>query len=304
MRCLRALSAQCIDRSLYEVIVVSDGKDPKTEQVLKPWLRNAKIRLSYLHTSERKGPAAARNLGWLTAKSALVAFTDDDCIPEKNWLKSILSAGEGLGMAAFSGYTKVPLPERPTDFAMNTAGLETAEFITANCACTKEALLRTGGFDERFKLAWREDSDLHFKLLEQHIPIIKLSSAVVVHPVREAPWGISIREQRKAAYEALLFSKYPDLYRRKIGIRIWNYYLINMLWLILAMSLVAGLPTAAGIASGVLGTLLLLIVIKRLRRTSKSVMHILEMVSTSLVIPTLSVYWRLYGAFKYRVVFI
>jgi hypothetical protein len=42
---------------------------------------------------------------------------------------------------------------------------------------------------------------------------------------------------------------------------------------------------------------------KRLVRTSKSYNHVMEMITTSLVIPFVSVYWTVYGALKYRVLY-
>jgi GT2 family glycosyltransferase len=165
--------------------------------------------------------------------------------------------------------------------------------------------MKTGGFDERFKLAWREDSDLHFKLLQLHVKILKVSKAVVVHPVRPAKWGVSLQEQRKSAYEALLFRKYPDLYRSKIMQRpLWDYYLINLLWIVLPVSMMTSHESITRLSVALLAMLLISFTMKRLRKTSRSVRHILEMLFTSLLIPTLSVYWRLYGAVKYKVLFI
>ena len=305
VRCLRAMAAQTLSKAVFEVIVVSDGPDPVTARILIPWLRLNAIDLIYLSTPVKKGPAAARNLGWLTARSAVVAFTDDDCLPDPEWLQAFADQYSGQQRCAWSGHTQVPLPDEPTDFALNLSRLEEAEFITANCACTKEALLSTGGFDERFKLAWREDSDLHFKLLKQGIPVLKVPEAKVVHPVRPAEWGVSIKEQKKASYEALLFSKYPDLYRSRIaGNPLWNYYAINVLLLVFLISLILKQYQMARLCAALLGVLWLSFALKRVWRTNKSVRHILEMLTTSIIIPTLSVYWRLYGAIKYRVLFI
>ncbi|HKG06179.1 MAG TPA: glycosyltransferase [Pedobacter sp.] len=305
IRCLRALAAQTLDKSFFEVIVVTDGPDPETANAVRSWLRHNALDFYQLSTPDKRGPAAARNLGWLSARAPLVAFTDDDCIPDKGWLERFTEQHGRQDTVAYTGYTSVPVSADPTDFALNTKGLENAEFITANCACTKQALLLTGGFDERFKLAWREDSDLHFKLLIQGIPIVKISEARVVHPVRDAKWGISIKEQKKASYEALLFSKYPDLYRRHIASKgIWNYYVINLLCLILIASLIFNLSLFAWTAVALLVILWVTFAIRRLKNTQKSVAHILEMLTTSILIPTLSVYWRLYGAVKYKVIFI
>ena len=305
IRCLNALLNQSVGKGTYEIIVVSDGPDPVTSEALEMWTGFIHPKVSYYPLPEKKGPAAARNCGWMKATGELVAFTDDDCIPDKDWLASLLAAYHGEKELVLSGKVVVPLPERPTDFELNTAHLETAEFITANCACTKEALLETGGFDERFEQAWREDSDLHFKILLNAIPLRKVSDAVVVHPVRTAPWGISIKEQRKGMYNALLYKKYPELYETRIQSKApWNYYVMIFSVLIGIAALLVKPGFVALICFSIWLVLLLIFISRRLAFTSRSPEHVAEMIVTSIVIPFLSVYWQLYGALKYRVFFI
>ncbi len=305
-RCLDALLAQNIPKSDFEVIVVSDGPDKDTLLELMPWLKKKKLNLIYEHSPQRKGPAAARNLGWLTAKAPLIAFTDDDCLPDCDWLSSFLNEfKDQTELVAYTGQTRVPIPKNPTDFHLNSAHLQTAEFITANCACSKAALIQTGGFDERFKLAYREDSDLQFKLLSQNIPIRYVDDALVVHPVRQSPWGISIKEQKKSCYDALLFRKFPVLYRNKIHVKsIWNYYVINLLWILLFVSLAFEIKPLFVVSGAGLLFLLSRLIGHRLKNSRKSIKHIAEMIWTSIFIPTLSVYWRIYGAIKFRVLYI
>ena len=43
--------------------------------------------------------------------------------------------------------------------------------------------------------------------------------------------------------------------------------------------------------------------IRRLSGTSHDARHVAEMLWTSIAIPPLSIWWRLVGAFRYRVVF-
>ena len=118
---------------------------------------------------------------------------------------------------AFTGKVKVPLKNIPTDYEKNLAQLETAEFVTANCACSREKRLKlTNGFDEAFTLAWREDSDLHFKFLEANIPVVYVEEAVVVHPPRKVAWHMALREERKNIFNPLLYKKHPQLYLQKI----------------------------------------------------------------------------------------
>ena len=300
-KCLRALNRQSIPKELFEVIVVHDGPDTATENKIKRSFPEVR----YYSLKENKGPAAARNYGWLNAKGSLIAFTDDDCLPDKNWLIDICSVYNNETEIAYTGRVRVPLPDSPTDFELNTARLAEAEFITANCICTKAALLKVGGFDERFRMAWREDSDLEFKLLSENIPIVNLKNALVVHPVRKAPWGISIKEQKKGMFNALLYKKFPFLYRQRIGdAPPVSYYLMIILFIGMIYGMVTPGPFTLEITVTGYSVLFLLLAFKRLKYTSRRVDHVAEMVITSMIIPFLSVYWQWYGAFKYRVLFI
>jgi glycosyltransferase involved in cell wall biosynthesis len=306
MNCLVALSKQDMVKNDFEIIVVNDGPDQSTRTLVHGINHLVLPYVQYITLSRNSGPASARNAGWKKANGELVAFTDDDCIPEPGWLSTLWNAyrSNNRNEIAFSGKLIVPIPEKPTDFELNTSHLETAEFITANCACTKATLEKINGFDERYKTAWREDSDLEFKLIEHNIPVIKVDDAQVIHPVRKAEWGVSITEQRKTMFNALLYKKYPSLFRNKIQkAPAWNYYII----------IGSGLAALAGLivhskATLIIGTVVytgftMAFVIRRLKRTSRSFNHILEMIATSIVIPFASVYWTLYGAFKYRVLY-
>jgi GT2 family glycosyltransferase len=293
---------QSLDQSTYEVIVVSDGYDATTEQVVKAV---GLYSFRYLFLPQKGGPAAARNLGWQNAQSRLIAFTDDDTVPHFNWLGSFLSTSHETLAEAFTGKVKVPRPDEPTDYEMNIAHLEHADFVTANCACTRTALEITGGFDERFSMAWREDSDLEFKLLQQGVPIYHIPEALVVHPVRKATWGISIKEQKKSMFNALLFKKYPRLYRERIRpTPNWRYYIMVLSFFLLFPAWITESETL------LLASLLCFVVLwidftlRRLRYTSKSRMHVVEMIVTSVVIPFVAVYWHLYGSYRYKVLFL
>ncbi len=302
-KCLQALSVQDIKPLTVEVIVVSDGPDAATRNVVERYKNFMQV--IYLALPEKKGPAAARNLGWRHGGSILVAFTDDDCLPARDWLTTICNAYQPDETIAFTGSVKVPLTGVPTDFEKNTQGLERADFVTANCALSRTALERVGGFDEDFSMAWREDSDLEFKLFQQQIPIVRLDDAMVLHPVRTAPWGVSMREQKKGMFDALLYKKFPALFKQRIRpVSPWNYYLIISLFTAMLIGLWLHNNILALIGGiGWVG-LIIKFILTRLTGTSGSRIHVSEMIVTSLAIPFLSVYWQLYGAIKYKVLFI
>jgi hypothetical protein len=174
----------------------------------------------------------------------IIAFTDDDTIPAPSWLTYGAKTMKNGAVAAW-GRVVMPIPDPPTDYELDAAGLERAEFVTANCFVRKSAVEAIDSFDERFKLAWREDADLFFRLLKYDPSIEYTPQAVVVHPVRSAPWGISVLQQRKVLFDALLYKKHPDLYRRKIRpVPPWKYYGI---FAALIVSLVAALAGQWGL---------------------------------------------------------
>jgi glycosyltransferase involved in cell wall biosynthesis len=306
-RCLRALLAQDLELP-YEIVVADDGPDAATEQLVARLAQECgpHQNLSYLPVTATQGPAGARNCGWRAAAGEVIAFTDDDTIPAADWLRQGLAAME-TGQAAIAGTVQVPLPSTPTDYERDASGLERAEFVTANCFVRHSALEAVGGFDERFTAAWREDSDLQFRLLQAYGPrgVGLALRARVVHPVRPASWGVSLRQQRKSMFDALLFKKHPLLYRRRIQSRpLWRYYLMVGSALLGTAALAAGWKSVALAALGLWLLLTLRFCLLRLRGTSHRPRHVAEMALTSALIPFLSLYWRLAGALRWRVLFV
>lgn len=305
-RCLAALTSQLFDTTRYEIIVVDDGPHRATQVVAKKWRQRMEItgpRIVYLPSDGPHGPAAARNRGWHQASGELVAFTDDDTIPYRDWLAKGLAAFDGSVQAAW-GRIVMPIDHKPTDYERDAKNLENAEFVTANCFCLKSLLIELGGFDERFRLAWREDADLYFRLLQSNARIAHVPEAVVEHPIRPASWGVSLSQQKKVQFDALLFKKHRELYRRKIRSHArWDYYAVTIC--------LAVMPVAAILDYGWISLAACLwwaiftarFCMQRLRGTVLSLSHVAEMLLTSILIPPLAVYWRLVGIIRFRVGF-
>jgi GT2 family glycosyltransferase len=304
-RCLAALVGQSLRSDDYEIVVADDAADEATRRQVEELAGHAGVAIRYVPVTGRHGPAAARNAGWRAARGPVIAFTDDDTVPDPGWLAAGIAALESdPGLAAVTGRTVVPLPEAPTDYERNESGLQNSEFLTANCFCRREALEALGGFDERFRAAWREDSDLHFALLRQGRRIARVADAVVAHPVRPALWGVSLKQQRKVQYDALLYKKHPELYRERIRARPpWRYYVTVLALLLGIAALLLGYVVAGAVALLAWAALTLEFCSRRLRGNARTVRHIAEMAVTSALIPPLSIFWRLYGAVRFRVLF-
>ncbi|HSK09628.1 MAG TPA: glycosyltransferase [Vicinamibacterales bacterium] len=303
-RCLAALARQRFDPARYEVVVVDDGPDDQTRRVVEAAAATSAAPMRYLAGPGAQGPAAARNAGWRAARAPSIAFTDDDCVPARSWLAAGLDA-LNTGVDGACGQVIVPISDAPTDHERDVAGLQQSEFVTANCFYRREALEAVGGFDPRFRIAWREDSDVFFGMLERGFRLVYAPGALVLHPVRPAPWGISLRQQRKNLFNALLFRKHPRLYRQRIqGLPPLRYYVTVAL---LAASIVAALSgfaalAAVGLSAWAISTAAFSM--RRLRGASHRAGHVTEMIVTSALIPPVAIFWRLLGAVRFRVPFL
>lgn len=308
LRCLTAVLKQDYEPDAYEVIVVDDGHDDVTRDLVQAVAEGAPLaaELRYLRPPVGRGPAVARNVGWRAARAELIAFTDEDTVPASAWL----AEGERVmarhpDWVAMCGRVSVPVRGEITDYVRMTAGLTTAEFATANAFVRRWALDEVHGFDERFTRAGLEDSDLQFRLMKEVGHVGRSARAEVVHPVRAAPWGLSLSQQRNTYFDALLYKKHPKLYRERIRrVPPWNYYLIVALALAALLLPLLGQADLAGWCAFGMGVLVLHLAMQRLRDTSHSLAHVLEMLATSALIPFLSVYWRLRGAIHFRVLFL
>src|SRR4051794_24816927 len=94
-RCLSALCLQELEPEDWEVVVADDAASEPTRRQVERWAARSPMPVVYATPPASHGPAAARNAGWRAARGAIVAFTDDDCVPAPRWLPE--------GLAAFRG---------------------------------------------------------------------------------------------------------------------------------------------------------------------------------------------------------
>jgi GT2 family glycosyltransferase len=179
-----------------ELIVVDQSADAATEDVVGNVAATAAVPVRYMRQL-RRGLAASRNLALTYATSACVAFTDDDCVPEDDWVAQIAHAFEvDPQLAAVTGRILPLGPDRPGLFAVSSRpstmrrtyrgrALPWAVGSGANTAVRREWLRRIGGFDETLGAAApgraAEDTDLLYRLLRAGAHVLYEPSAIVYH---------------------------------------------------------------------------------------------------------------------------
>jgi glycosyltransferase involved in cell wall biosynthesis len=99
-RCLEAVAAQT--HPSFDVIVVDNSSgDPATREIAE------KAGARYVHEN-RRGLCRARNRGALVSSAVVVAYLDDDSVPEPSWLEALDHAFDNPAVMGASGKT-VPL---------------------------------------------------------------------------------------------------------------------------------------------------------------------------------------------------
>ncbi len=204
-RCLMALGTLEYAREAYEVLVVDDGSEPPVADVVGRHAQAMPVR--YLR-AEGIGPARARNLALRAAQGEYVAFTDDDCRPDGQWLRAFDHAIEEIAAAkrvgtGFGGRI-VDAPEngicgRASQmlvsflYAYNERPGGLRFFCSNNLVFPQRELLEMGGFDESFPLAAAEDRYLCARWLKQGE--LRFVEGAVVEHRQMLGFGSFVRQQ-------------------------------------------------------------------------------------------------------------
>lgn len=190
-RCLEALAAQTYPVPLTEIVVVDDGSTDGLGEVAAEFPCKLVIQ-------DNRGSYAARNHGVASSRGQIIAFTDSDCIPDRDWITRgvrVLADNPEAGLVAGAVGTFARDPERPT--AVETYDLVKAfpqrryvqEYhfgATANVFTRRSVFDEVGGFDERLRSGG--DGEWGRRVYAAGFSVVYAADATVRHPAR-ASWG-------------------------------------------------------------------------------------------------------------------
>lgn len=217
-KCLEGIAR--LERTPDEVIVVDNTSgDEETSAIAREFA--AIYRLEQI-----QGLSRARNRGMFESNSEIVAYLDDDAVPDKHWLGNILGPFEDAKVAVAAG--RIVTPESSAE---NNSG-QVARFLSnkdpkwfeivtfggfglgSNMAIRRSACAGQKIFDERlgkgapFQIA--EENHALAYLVSQGYVAVYLPDAIVFHPPLR--FGEVTQEARnRVAYCLLLFSEFPSL---------------------------------------------------------------------------------------------
>jgi glycosyltransferase involved in cell wall biosynthesis len=196
---LKAMLKQ--DYPEYEVIVVNDGSKDNTKEILKKFKDK---KLTVINNEKEKGPCKARNQGIKKAKNDFIIIMDDDCIPERNWLKKMMQGFDSDKVGMVSGYSI-------------HGGTSTA--------FSRKALKKVGLYDEEY-FYYREDTDLVFRIMDAGFQIKQVKAKYVHEHKIEKPKNLleflrhSIKRVKNHKNDVLLYKKNPERTKKFLDIKL------------------------------------------------------------------------------------
>lgn len=173
-----------MDYPNYEVILVDDGSTDETPRIAGEFPRVKTIR------QENLGLSVARNVGMQAARGEVIAYTDSDCMADKDWLYYLVGTLEQGDYVAVGGpnisppaqsWSQACVAVSPGQPSHVLIGDSEAEHIPGcNMAFYKWALEAVGGFDPEYRKAG-DDVDICWRLMQSSYRIGFSPAAVVWH---------------------------------------------------------------------------------------------------------------------------
>ncbi len=185
LQCVTALNNQTLSRDKYEIIVVDNSEDG-----IAPKSVNLPEYVQLVH-EPKSGSYFARNKGFEMSSNEILAFTDSDCIPHKDWLMNAqkyfdenndLVGGKVEIFKPEGGNKYSFLYERVTAFQQHK-NVPLGKGITANLLVKKEVFTKINGFDTSV----RSGGDWRFtlKCTEAGYRMVYADDVLVKHPARD-----------------------------------------------------------------------------------------------------------------------
>lgn len=197
--CLKAILSQTY--SNFEIIYVDAKSTDKTiEKANKIKLEQntfSNCKRFILVSEDAKSPAIGRNLGVKMANGQIIAFTDADCIVDKDWLIYLISNfKDDVGMVGGPNILKHFKESKITNVLDEVLGTYLGssgapQFLkikktkqvygvpACNMAISKKLFDEVNGFDE--KLRYNEDTDLCYRITSKGHKIIYVPDAKIEH---------------------------------------------------------------------------------------------------------------------------
>jgi glycosyltransferase involved in cell wall biosynthesis len=211
---LLSLRKQIAVPSMMEVIVVDNGSTDSTVDVASSF---SEVQL--LH-AERRGPAAARNVGLMEARGEIILHCDADTVASRKWVADLAGCFRDTATVLAAGKTLSFPPSTPVEHYLAATQLYDAEvnivrpvlpFVASmNMGVRRDAALAIGGWNEEMMTS--EDVDFSTRLLARYPSKIGYApQAVLLHRNRSTEKALKRQAWTYGEGVADTYRRYPSV---------------------------------------------------------------------------------------------
>jgi len=211
-RCLDALRPQIVDGGV-EILVVDDGSVDETSAVVSAY---HEVRLI---SQRNSGPASARNHGATESRGKVLLFTDDDCVPNPDWVTAMLgpfAQSEIVGAkGAYRTHQRSLVArfvqlEYESKYRFMSANDDIDFIDTYSGAYRRDNFLAMGGYDTSFPVACAEDIELSYRISALGWKMRFVPQAIVYHTHPAQFIGYLKKKYKFAFWRMLALRKNPQ----------------------------------------------------------------------------------------------
>jgi succinoglycan biosynthesis protein ExoM len=216
---IKAVDSQTTENLFtFDIIVVDNDQQRTAQEIVVLCKRECKTEISYV-VEERQNISLARNKAIESARGDLIAFIDDDEIPDKLWLLTLYKAMEKYKADAVMGPVFPIYQVRPPKWVIEGKFFERPTYKTGplkdwtkgrtgNLLIKKSLFDSTGiYFDSKFGKGG-EDQDLTRRMMERGFIFIWCNEAVAHEIIPLDRWRLR-NMIRKAFIRGKMSAQYP-----------------------------------------------------------------------------------------------
>jgi len=212
-KCIESI-IKCTDTP-HRLIVINNGKNPKTKEFIEQIIKDGKIEITVVHNEYNIGWVKALNKGIELSNAPYVCFQNDDTVVTKGWLRKMINK---LNLNNEFGLINPEWEGRPRNISIDRYNnilekINPGDFIETDwcrgfSVVIKRAVIeKIGKVDEIYGLAYFDDVDYSVTAIESGFKALKALDTYVYHhrnvtffEILKGPKWNKLHEKNKLIY--------------------------------------------------------------------------------------------------------
>ena len=205
-----------IEDICFDLFIVDNNSKDNTKQIVEQYIKDKGDLIHYIFELQ-KGISYARNAALRLATGNIIAFTDDDCIADKNWMRNLVDTYQkyqpdavqgkiewGVDVPDDTDYPRWFLEQRiaKVDYFDHIAEFTDKDLVGANMSIRREIYEKCGGFSTNMLYRVNEDTEFSRRITKLGVKKVYNPNAVIYHH-----FNLARINNKKLIYQSYYFGR-------------------------------------------------------------------------------------------------